>query len=283
MLRCGTEARMIRDNGPDLQRSTHTLQRFSGPIYFKMTEKDRKKIDYQFVPVPTSLLFALDPDCLMAIALMIDKESYWMSRNKVFNGYFTLSVQELAEYLRFQNKQDARLTLEALYRAGLIDVKAESGKRLGAKIKLNWDKIKSEDIDYVEKLPRGTKITYCPDTESTIRGTTGDTDCTPTLEIDQTKNRLEEDIDKEIDTEEEPSAMETSSISFEDYLQLFIDSHPYINYSFSPEAFNNAYSQELTDFHTTICNETGLVFPTDVLAFYIKYYQSTGKVYDFSA
>ena len=271
---------MIRDNGPDLQRSTHTLQRFSGPIYFKMTEKDRKKIDYQFVPVPTSLLFALDPDCLMAIALMIDKESYWMSRNKVFNGYFTLSVQELAEYLRFQNKQDARLTLEALYRAGLIDVKAESGKRLGAKIKLNWDKIKSEDIDYVEKLPRGTNITYCPDTESTTGSTTVSTNCTPTLEKE---TDIEKDVDIEIDTKEEPSAMETSSITFEEYLQLFIDSHPYINYSFSPEAFNNAYSQELTDFHTTICNETGLVFPTDVLAFHIKYYQSTGKVIDFSA
>lgn len=248
-----------------------------------MTEKDRKKIDYQFVPVPTSLLFALDPDCLMAIALMIDKESYWMSRNKVFNGYFTLSVQELAEYLRFQNKQDARLTLEALYRAGLIDVKAESGKRLGAKIKLNWDKIKSEDIDYVEKLPRGTKITYCPDTESTTRGTTGDTDCTPTLEIDQRENRLEEEIEKEIDTEEEPSAIETSPVYFEDCLQLFIDSHPYINYSFSPETFYNSYSQELTILQKQIRENFSIELDINVLAIYLHYFKTTGKVIDFSA
>lgn len=34
---------MIRDNGPDLQRSTHTLQRFSGPFNFKMQENTETK------------------------------------------------------------------------------------------------------------------------------------------------------------------------------------------------------------------------------------------------
>lgn len=93
-------SRRIKENGPDL------LAEFSRPptasrvlSISKMTEKEIKRIDYQFVALPTELVFALDPYCLKTIAVMIDRESYWKSRNKVFNGYFTLSVEELAECL----------------------------------------------------------------------------------------------------------------------------------------------------------------------------------------
>lgn len=133
-----------------------------------MTEKELKRIDYQFVAMPTELVFALDPYCLKTIAVMIDKESYWKSRNKLFNGYFTLSVEDLAECLCLENRKDVRLTLEALYRAGLIDVKVEAGRRLGAKVKLNWDEIKKPRFETIEKLPRNEKLTYCVDATGTM-------------------------------------------------------------------------------------------------------------------
>ena len=282
-------SRRIKENGPDL------LTEFSRPptasrvlSISKMTEKEIKRIDYQFVALPTELVFALDPYCLKTIAVMIDRESYWKSRNKVFNGYFTLSVEELAECLCLENWKDARLTLEALYRAGLIDVKAEAGKRLGAKVKLNWEEMKKPRFETMEKLPRNESITYCTESMSTTGGTavsttygtTDDTYCTATLEQEQ-----EIDVEKEIEIEQEiePTAIGTSiSFSFEDYLKLFIERYPYINYSYSPETFNNSYYQELTDLQTTFLNETGLVFPTDVLAFHLQYYKTTGKVYDFT-
>ena len=145
-------------------------------------------------------MWALDSDCWKAICILIDKENYWKSRSKVFNGYFTLSVEELAEHLRLKNKKDARLTLEALYRAGLIDVKAESGKRMGAKIKINWEVINGEDIDWVEKLPRDAKITYCEDTKRLAEST----NCTPTLEKEiEIEKDTDIELDKEIDLKTE--------------------------------------------------------------------------------
>lgn len=196
-----------------MPRSFHSLQRISGP-FFKMTEKELKRIDYQFVPVPTELVFALDPYCLKAIAIMIDKESYWKSRSKVFNGYFTLSVEELAEYLCLENRKDARLTLEALYRAGLIDIKVEVGKRFGAKVKLNWNEMKKERLEAIEKLQRTEKITYCTDGEGTTIGTTEGTNCTATLE---------QEIEKEIDIEQEIEKEQfcSSVISPEEYQEIY--------------------------------------------------------------
>ena len=183
-----------------------------------MTEKELKRIDYQFVPVPTELIFALDPYCLKTIAIMIDKESYWKSRSKVFNGYFTLSVEELAEYLCLENRKDARLTLEALYRAGLIDIKVEVGKRFGAKVKLNWSEMKRERLEGIEKLPRTEKITYCTDGERTTIGTREGTNCTATLEQEQ-------DIEKEIEIKQEQDIEKeqfySSVISPEEYREIY--------------------------------------------------------------
>lgn len=245
----------------------------------------KKKIDYQFVPGPINLLWALDNDCWKAICILIDKENYWKSRSKVFNGYFTLSVEELAEHLRLKNKKDARLTLEAMYRAGIIDVKAESGKRLGAKIKINWDKITSEEIDWVEKLPRDAKITYCEDTDCAETST----NCTPTLEIEKNRTDIEKDIDIEIDTE--PTAEETSTLpgrietpaentssTFGDYLQGFLDRYPYINYSYYPEVFNTTYYQELTELQSQVREGIGVALTINDLSTYLHYFRTTGKV-----
>ena len=77
-----------------------------------MTDNYKKKIDYQFVPGPINLMWALDNDCWKAICILIDKENYWKSRSKVFNGYFTMSVEELAEHLRLKNKKDARFRVK---------------------------------------------------------------------------------------------------------------------------------------------------------------------------
>ena len=252
-----------------------------------MTDNYKKKIDYQFVPGPINLMWALDNDCWKAICILIDKENYWKSRSKVFNGYFTMSVEELAEHLRLKNKKDARLTLEAMYRVGIIDVKAENGKRLGAKIKINWEVINGEEIDWVEKLPRDAKITYCEDTDCAETST----NCTPTLEIEQNRTDIEKkiDIDTEIDTE--PTAEETSTLpgrietpaentssTFGDYLQGFLDRYPYINYSYSPEVFNTTYYQELTELQSQVRKGIGVALAINDLSTYLHYFKTTGKV-----
>lgn len=250
-----------------------------------MTDNYKKKIDYQFVPGPINLMWALDNDCWKAICILIDKENYWKSRSKVFNGYFTMSVEELAEHLRLKNKKDARLTLEAMYRVGIIDVKAENGKRLGAKIKINWEVINGEEIDWVEKLPRDAKITYCEDTDCTETST----NCTPTLEKEQ--NRTEIETDKDIEIETEPTAEQTSTLpgrietpaentssTFGDCLQGFIDRYPYINYSYSPEVFNSTYYQELTEFQSQVRDGTGVALAINDLSTYLHYFKTTGKV-----
>ena len=246
-----------------------------------MTDNYKKKIDYQFVPGPINLMWALDNDCWKAICILIDKENYWKSRNKVFNGYFTMSIEELGEHLRMKNKKDVRLTLEAMYRAGIIDVKAENGKRLGAKIKINWEVINGEEIEWVEKLPRDAEITYCKDTDCTETST----NCTPTLEIE--KNRT--DIEKNIDTE--PTAEETSTLpgrtetpaentsrTFGDYLQGFLDRYPYINYSYYPEVFNTTYYQELTELQSQVREGIGVALAINDLSTYLHYFKTTGKV-----
>ena len=123
---------------------------------------------------------------------------------------------ELAEYLCLENRKDARLTLEALYRAGLIDIKVEVGKRFGAKIKLNWNEMKKERLEAIEKLPRTEKITYCTDGEGTTTGTTEGTNCTATLE-------QEIEIEKEIDIEQEIEKEQfySSVISPEEYQEIY--------------------------------------------------------------
>ena len=288
-----------------------------------MIEQDDKKIDYQFVPVPTELAFALDPYCLKAITVMMDKENYWKSRSKLFQGYFTLSVEELAEYLCLENRKDARLTLEALYRAGLIDVKTETGKRFGAKVKLNWDEMKKDRLpNSIEKLPRTESLTYCADPESTTTGTTegtyctvrtdnndisigttystdsivgtdhndistGTTEstyCTTTLEQEIERDiEKEQEIDKEqrLDIEQEPREIETSPyMTFEEYLQSFIERYPYINYSYPPDTFYDTYFQELMELQTKIREDTGKDFTIKALSIYVYFYKKTGKVYE---
>ena len=236
-------------------------------------ENNTKKIDYQFVPVPHSLVYGLDKDCLKAICIMIDKENYWECRNKVFNGYFTLSVEELGEYLGNKNKKDTRLTLEALYRAGIIDLKVESGKRLGAKVKLNWEKIKSGDFDYVEKLPRNSQITYITDTECTSTSTKESTYCTPTLDIDRIDKEIDTDIEKDIEKDKEQNIT-----PFEGYLISFIEKYPSIDYSYSMDRFISTYSNQLLDFQTYIEKDTGLIVSIEELGTYLYYYKTQGII-----
>ena len=243
-----------------------------------MTEKELKRIDYQFVAVPTELVFALDPYCLKTIAVMIDKESYWKSRSKVFNGYFTLSVEELAEYLCLENRKDVRLTLEALYRAGLIDVKTEAGKRFGAKVKLNWDEMKKERLNSIEKLPRTERLTYCIDVEGTSMGTTEGTNCTATLEQEQ-EIEIEQEQEIEQEIEQEPSAIETITYSpLDKYCQCFTEEYPSAHYEYSPEDFSRTYYQQLIHYQTLIRQDIGLCLSTDELALCITYYKANGSI-----
>ena len=241
-----------------------------------MNEKEAKRIDYQFVPVPTELVFALDPCCLKAMAVMIDRESYWKSRNKVFNGYFTLSVEELAEYLCLENRKDARLTLEALYRAGLIDVKAEAGKRIGAKVKINWEVIENGDLDSVEKLPRSESITYCIDKNCSTTGTTSNTFCTATLEIEQDKE-IEKEIDKEQEVEQDK---ETHNIDY--FVELFLNYNYHFDYYLlvnEQMLFYEKYQYSVDKLIANIERGTGIKLSVEATLNYLfEYLRITGRI-----
>ena len=150
-----------------------------------------------------SLLAQVQSSCLeMYSYLLVGKTLVSLQQERFPN--------ELAEYLCLENRKDARLTLEALYRAGLIDIKVEVGKRFGAKIKLNWNEMKKERLEAIEKLPRTEKITYCTDGEGTTTGTTEGTNCTATLE---------QEIEIEIEIEKEQ--FYSSVISPEEYQEIY--------------------------------------------------------------
>ena len=152
-----------------------------------------------------SLLAQVQSSCLeMYSYLLVGKTLVSLQQERFPN--------ELAEYLCLENRKDARLTLEALYRAGLIDIKVEVGKRFGAKIKLNWNEMKKERLEAIEKLPRTEKITYCTDGEGTTTGTTEGTNCTATLE-----QEIEIEIEKEIEKEQ----FYSSVISPEEYQEIY--------------------------------------------------------------
>ena len=186
-------------------------------------------------------------------------------------------------YLCLENRKDVRLTLEALYRAGLIDVKTEAGKRFGAKVKLNWDELKKERLNSIEKLPRTERLTYCVDVEGTSMGTTEGTNCTATLEQEiEQEQEQETEIDTEIEQEQEqeiePTAIRTSSMTFEEYLQSFIDRYPYINYSYPPDKFYDTYFQELEGLQSQIKEETDIAFTIKDLSIFVYVFKTTGRM-----
>lgn len=176
------------------------------------------KITYQFTAVPTNLIYLLDSDCFKLLTLLIQEHSYWNSKNRLEDGYFFKSIEEIQNTLFMKNDQDARLTIESLYINGFIDVIMLGKKHQSNKFKINWNRIEEYDnisiTDIIKfykpitKMKRGTKCTYiangtseenninnsttnCPTDWTTNCSPNCSPNCTPTLDNIDKLNNLE--------------------------------------------------------------------------------------------
>lgn len=133
---------------------------------------NENKINYQFTAIPTNFIYILDNCCFKLFSLLIQEESYWKSINRLdSNGYFYQKVEEQMNVLNI-NRNEANMTIEALYINNIIDVISEGGRgqRKTNRFKINWNKvIELSNINIteviktgikIEKCPRGTKCTY---------------------------------------------------------------------------------------------------------------------------
>jgi hypothetical protein len=128
----------------------------------KKDKNEREQIPYQFTANPLNLMYIMDSDCLKMLNILIQEASYWDSQKQLTNGYFYKSINELKDNMFMANDQDVRLTIEALYSNGLVDVINQGEKHKASKFKINIDKIieiNSMSITDVKKFyPRICKL-----------------------------------------------------------------------------------------------------------------------------
>lgn len=158
------------------------------------------KIEKNYLQVPVNFIYILDRHCFHLMAVMLQKYSYWKNTGKLSeDDTFFMSLTELDDVLGNANQKDTRLTIEALYRFGLLRVESHNGKRNTTKFGINWKMI--EDINtmsiqelkdsdlYIQKLPRTERITYCS-TNCIQNVYKLYTNCTPTINnIDNIYNK----------------------------------------------------------------------------------------------
>lgn len=163
-----------------------------------MEKNTRNECSHSFVPMPTNLIYLLDNDCFKIMAVLIQEESYWKSKDRLSpEGFFFKSIDELTQQLNYGNAKDVRLTLEALFRASLVDIKATDGVRHTAAMRINWNTIKEisektiTDIIKFEnricKLKRTEQITYADKMTTKVR-TKVETDCASKLDTELNTN-----------------------------------------------------------------------------------------------
>ena len=149
----------------------------------KSKEIEAVSINYSFTAIPTNLIYLLDNDCYKLMSILIQKETYWKNNNRLNNGYFIKSISELNEELGMKNKKDVRLTIEALYRANLVDIIATPKVYHTAQFRINWNELEKiattnlfdliEFNQKIERLDRDETITYLSN-----KGTEVGTECT---------------------------------------------------------------------------------------------------------
>lgn len=150
-----------------------------------------RKIEKNYLQVPVNFIYMLDRHCFHLMSVLLQKYSYWKNTGKLSeDDTFFMSLNELDDVLGNANQKDTRLTIEALYRAGLLRVENYNGKRITTKFGINWKMI--EDINnmsiqelkdsnlYIQKLPRTERITYCS-TNCVQNVYKLYTNCTPTI------------------------------------------------------------------------------------------------------
>ena len=136
----------------------------------KKENEVKENVPYQFTASPLNLLFVLDSDCLKMLNILIQEESFWRSKKQLVDGYFFKSLNDLKEDMFMGNDQDVRLTLEALYINGLIDIINQGEQMKASRFKINFEKIVEIDkISILEvkkffpkiyRLKRGSKCSY---------------------------------------------------------------------------------------------------------------------------
>lgn len=126
------------------------------------TNEDKDVIPYQFTASPLNLMYSLDSDCFKMMNLLIQEDSYWNSKGKLVDNYFFKSVNDLKEDMFMSNDQDVRLTLEALYVNGLIDIINQGEQHKASKFRINLERISEIDkmsiLDVKKFLPRIFKL-----------------------------------------------------------------------------------------------------------------------------
>lgn len=113
---------------------------------------------YNYCKLPVNLIYLLDSDCIKAMAYLIQQESYWRNNNRLKDGYFYKSMEEIARVFRVKNKQDVRLIIQTLRDCNLIEVKTSKGGRYSNYYRINWDRISELSSKTIEDTLNGEMI-----------------------------------------------------------------------------------------------------------------------------
>jgi hypothetical protein len=142
------------------------------------TNEVKDVIPYQFTASPLNLMYSLDSDCFKMMNLLIQEDSYWRSKGQLVDNYFFKSLNDLKEDMFMSNDQDVRLTLEALYVNGLIDIINQGEQHKASKFRINLERISEIDkmsildvkkfLRRIFKLKRGSKCSYMQKEEKRI-------------------------------------------------------------------------------------------------------------------
>ena len=117
---------------------------------------DKKKFDYQFVAVPLNLFCRLDNNLRSMLFVLIQLQTYYADKD----GWFFRSNEDLKAQSNLSENL-VRLTIDTLYKEGLIDVESV-GKGRGRntpsnRYKVLWERFKDyekDDIEMCIKDPR---------------------------------------------------------------------------------------------------------------------------------
>lgn len=115
-------------------------------------------MEYNYCKLPVNLIYLLDSDCIKAMAYLIQQESYWRNNNRLKDGYFYKSMEEIARVFRVKNKQDVRLIIQTLRDSNLIEVKTSKGGRYSNYYRINWDRICELSSKTIEDTLNGEMI-----------------------------------------------------------------------------------------------------------------------------
>lgn len=147
------------------------------------------KITYQFIPVPFKVIYACDALCTAVLITLLQKQTYWEEKKRLDdNGFFYLSNSEIENRIGYK-RNVLNETIEALFRAQIIDVIPATSKKESNKYKINWetimkyDKLSFDELNSptmrISKVVRGEVLTY---TRCNLH-IDNSTNCTTTIEL----------------------------------------------------------------------------------------------------